>query len=125
MRLRVLLALLVLPLAACGGGADGPTGASASCAARLRWHGTDYAGVSVGAHALRPVRRLGRGVVPGCADTGGNGRSASPSPSLSLRVWRIRGVSPRLAVMVEDQARTAYVSRRCRHAGACRELVGG
>lgn len=124
MRRLVLLALLVLPLAACGGGGTPPTGASASCAARVRSHGTAYAGVSVGAHALRPVRRLGRGVVPGCADTGGNGRS-SPSPSLSVRLWRIRGVSPRVAVMVEDQDRTAYVSRRCRHLRACRELVGG
>lgn len=124
MRRPVLLALLVLPLAACGGGGDPATGASASCAARVRWHGTVYAGVRV-AHGVQRVRRLGRGVVPGCADTAANGRPARRGASSSVRLWRIRGVLPRVAVMVEDQDRIAYVSRRCRHVRACRELVGG
>lgn len=90
----VLIGALLLAVAGCSGGqaADesGPRGES-DCIAQLLWNGVSHRSSG---DLVKPVvlgERLGKGRIPGCDD-----------PGQQVNVVRIRGVSPAVAVGVDD-----------------------
>lgn len=125
MHVRCVALVPLALLAGCGTGAE-QVGGSSSCAASVRWHGRSYHGTHVPGRPLRPGRRLGRGVLPGCNDTGVtdvNGKLSEPDPAGVAVVRRIRGVAPSHAVMLSGDRRTAYVTPACSRDIRCRAAI--
>ena len=103
------LVLLVLPLAlaACGGESPEASGgattevsgggvASASCAMLVQYDGHTYLGTAV---AAAPVAggSLGNGTIPPCNDTGEAGTTI---PADQVEVTSVQGVPPSVAIML-------------------------
>jgi hypothetical protein len=80
---------------------DRPSGQSA-CADLVRYHGALFAGTFVG-RALRVGQRV-HAVRLGCADGPG-----SIAKSVGTRLAQIRGVTPSLALLADDNARHVYL----------------
>jgi hypothetical protein len=74
-------------------GATGASSGSSSCVFVVRWSGRTYEAVAVEV-SPRVGRRLGRGVIPPCDDTGD-----SPSPAERIDLAALPGVAPRRAVV--------------------------
>lgn len=101
-RLLVVAAVLTGVLTACSVTVE--TGSSASCAATLKFRGQVYGGTSLRTHP--PYDRIGRipaahmheigsGELPPCNDT-----NDAHDPAQQVRVARIDGVDPQVAVAV-------------------------
>jgi hypothetical protein len=114
----MFLTVFALVASACGG-ADPPPSANppaespsepaggdvaASCIAGFNWNGRFYARDA--GELERPLEvgaPLGRGIQPGCNDTGGDA-----DPDQEVTVYRIKGVDPELAVTTLGDAAHAY-----------------
>jgi hypothetical protein len=106
----------------------GPSGGSSgagSCAALARFHGAEYIGEGVQV-APTPAGPAGTAVLPACTDQPG----ATTGPQ-TVRVLRIRGISPRVAFVQVGFQDAIFVRRslaahpptavaRLEHAPACR-----
>ncbi len=105
-----VLALGALVVALLGAGVAGGRPVTAQrCAYVVRYDGGDYhyaaAGVARGA-------RVGRGVRPGCSDTGG-----PPPPDRAVAVFRYGTASPRVALTVSESGQNLLVAVPGRCAG--------
>jgi hypothetical protein len=95
-RLPPLVALAVL-----GACAALAAPAGASCAPAVRWHGTLYLAAPEGLQAPRAGRALRGGVIPGCNDVVveiDGGGQAPREPDRPVRLRRVRGIAPAVAV---------------------------
>jgi hypothetical protein len=115
--LALVLAVLALAAAGCGGG-DEPTvaappespaepaggGVAASCIAGFNWNGRFYARDAGELDAPFEIdAELGRGVQPACNDMGQN-----IEPDQDVTVLRIKGVDPEIAVAREGDDRPYF-----------------
>jgi hypothetical protein len=99
-RLLASAAILLALLTACT--TSGSTSSEASCTARLTFNSQAYAGSSLRTHPpytrvaridVAHMHVLGNGVIPACLDT-----NHSTDQDLSVRVARIDGVDPAIAI---------------------------
>lgn len=99
--------LTLAALAAAAGGLAipaGAPGAAAACAPLVTYGGVDYAGAATRV-AGEVARRVGIGVVPGCADVVVGGVAPPAPPPAIVPLHRVRGVLPRFAVAMGRPAR--------------------
>ena len=113
--LALVLLVLSLALAACGGkspeASGGDTtevsggGAAASCAMLVSYDGHTYLGTDVEA---APVAgdSLGNGTIPPCNDTGGAGTTI---PEEQVEVTSVQGVPPSVAIMLAGRSDVVLV----------------
>jgi Family of unknown function (DUF6281) len=97
----LLIVIMAVSLAACGGRAGTDTGAgtaSGSCAMILNYHHQRYEGRSVRVSPPQGAP-LGDAILPGCNDTG---RAHDP-PDQRVPVARLPGVSPKIALVWPGQ----------------------
>lgn len=116
MRRSMVFLSVATVLAACGGGGDGDGDAdrdrqttrdgqttraeeAPTCAVRLRWEGKEYLGSEVRLPAER-VEELGKATIPACG----------PYQRRDIRVARVRGVDPTVAVGSADDAFVVFVA---------------
>lgn len=100
-RAVLLIAVVILAGAGCGGGEAADEGAADSepdCVARLLWNDVTYHSAGSPKKPLALVERLGKGNVPSC--------SGEPRPALD--VIQIRGVDPAVAVVIEGEGDPPY-----------------
>jgi hypothetical protein len=92
-------ALLVVALCGCGGGAGASRPDEPDCAGRFAWGGVRYQGYGPPRVAVAVGEVLRRGEIRGCA-------SAPPVP---VRVVRLRGIDPSIAVGVRADPGSASI----------------
>ena len=71
---------------------SGSEGGEGACPPILTFEGTDYSQAQSG-QKLQSAEKLGTGTLPGCADL-----NDEPVDGARVRVWRLKGVSPDVAV---------------------------
>ena len=100
-RAVLLIAVVILVGAGCGGGEaadEGAAGDEGDCTARLLWNDVRYHSAGSPERPLALGERLGKGNVPRC--------NGEPGPALD--VIQIRGVDPAVAVVIEGEGDPPY-----------------
>lgn len=94
--MRILIGIAMLALASCAQPTDGEGDGEASCPAILRYAGTEYGQEQAG-QELDRSELLGKGALPGCADT----NKEAPADE-EVDVWSLKGVDPGVAIGVKE-----------------------
>lgn len=124
MRVAVALAVAISATAALASGATPSPQSAEKCRALLVYRTVVYYGLEGSHLALRAGRPAGTALEPECIDVPSCRPNCEPPKRVEVRVRRIVGVRPRVAITRQDVPNLIYVAAdRCRGKTAPRALV--